>query len=354
MERSEDLIPVRFSGNAREYFGIWIVNLCLSIITLGIYSAWAKVRNKKYFLGNTSIDGRTFEYHAKGIQILIGRIIVVAALAVLSVSSSISLMANIVATIFIVGAFPWLVNRGLKFNAAMTSWSNVRFRFQGKYWKAFLVFVLYPILTVLSLYLAFPFLSRAMTRYTVGHHSLGDHSFAFDSPIRPFYVALFLTFLWVVLGLVLVSAMFVLSHALSPDGFTGLLSGPGADISTALILVSAIIIVLVFMPLVTIYSAFIRNAVFRGMVLEDGHRFKSTISPVTLIWIAVSNAVAVVFSLGLLLPWTRVRMARYLCAHSWVAPNGSLDDFVGDLQRSPTAIGDAYMDIESVDIGAAI
>lgn len=354
MESSEDWIPVRFSGNSREYFGIWIVNLCLSIITLGIYSAWAKVRNKKYFLGNTSIGGRAFEYHAKGIQILIGRIIVVVALVVLSVSSSVSLMANVVATIFIVGAFPWLVNRGLKFNAAMTSWSNVRFRFRGNYWKALLVFVLYPFLTVLSLYLAFPYLSRAMTRYTIGHHSLGDHEFAFDSSIRPFYVALLLTFLWTVLGLGLVSAAMLLSHALSPDGFTGLLSGPGADISTALILVSAIIIVLVFMPLVTIYSAFIRNAVYRGMVLEDGHRFKSTISPTTLIWIAVSNAVAVIFSLGMLLPWTRIRMTRYLCSHSWVEPNGSLEDFVGDMQRSPTAIGDAYMDIEGVDIGAGV
>ncbi len=354
MESSEDLILVRFSGNAREYFGIWIVNLCLSIITLGIYSAWAKVRNKKYFLRNTSIGGRAFDYHAKGIQILIGRIIVVVAMIVLSVSSSISLAANIVVTVFIIGAFPWLINRGLKFNAAMTSWSNVRFRFRGNYWKALLVFVLYPILTVLSLYLAFPFLSRAMTRYTIRHHSLGDHEFAFDSPIKPFYIALFLTFLWTVLGFVLVSAATLVSYALSPDGFSGLLSGPNADISTALILVSAIIIVLVLTPLVTIYSAFTRNAIYRGIVLEDGHRFRSTISPVTLIWIAVSNAGAVVFSLGLLLPWTRVRMARYLCAHSWVAPNGSLDDFVGDLQRSPTAIGDAYMDIESVDIGAAV
>ena len=32
---------VEFKGNAKEYFGIWIVNVLLSIITLGIYGAWA-------------------------------------------------------------------------------------------------------------------------------------------------------------------------------------------------------------------------------------------------------------------------------------------------------------------------
>lgn len=36
-----------FTGSAKEWFGIWIVNLLLSIITIGIYSAWAKVRAKK-------------------------------------------------------------------------------------------------------------------------------------------------------------------------------------------------------------------------------------------------------------------------------------------------------------------
>jgi uncharacterized membrane protein YjgN (DUF898 family) len=35
-----------------EYFGIWIVNLLLSLVTLGIYTAWAKVRRLRYFYGN--------------------------------------------------------------------------------------------------------------------------------------------------------------------------------------------------------------------------------------------------------------------------------------------------------------
>lgn len=354
MDTSKELIPVRFSGNAREYFGIWIVNLCLSIVTLGIYSAWAKVRNKRYFLGNTTIGERAFEYHAKGIQILIGRIIVVAALIILSVSSSISPTANIVVAIVLVGAFPWLVNRGLSFNAAMTSWSNVRFRFGGSYWPAFLVFVLYPFLTILSLYLAFPYLSRAISRYTIGRHSLGDHEFAFDSPIRPFYIAFLKTALWVVIGLALAVGLLLMALALSPDGPSNLILDSEDGLSFILILVSVIILLLVVLPLGTIYSALTRNAIYQGIVLEDGHRFKSTISATTLIWIALSNSVAVVFSLGLLLPWARIRVARYLCAHSWVAPNSSLDEFAGDLQRSPTAIGDAYMDIESVDIGAAV
>jgi uncharacterized membrane protein YjgN (DUF898 family) len=52
-----------FSGTRREYFGIWIVNILLTVLTLGIYSAWAKVRRMHYFYRNTRLAGASFDYH---------------------------------------------------------------------------------------------------------------------------------------------------------------------------------------------------------------------------------------------------------------------------------------------------
>lgn len=68
---------VQFSGRGAEFFGIWIVNVLLTIVTLGIYSAWAKVRTTQYFYGHTKVDGHSFRYLATPIQILKGRIIAV-------------------------------------------------------------------------------------------------------------------------------------------------------------------------------------------------------------------------------------------------------------------------------------
>src|SRR5690348_14861168 len=53
-----------FHGDAREYFRIWIVNLALGIVTLGIYSAWARVRTQRYFYANTRLAGAPFDYQA--------------------------------------------------------------------------------------------------------------------------------------------------------------------------------------------------------------------------------------------------------------------------------------------------
>src|SRR6478752_6783812 len=104
-----------FTGSAREYFGIWIVNVLLTILTLGIYSAWAKVRRNRYFFGNTVLLGRSFEYHAKGLQILIGRLIVLGAFVVLNVMAAIVPILVLLPTLVVLIALPWLVAKGLRF-----------------------------------------------------------------------------------------------------------------------------------------------------------------------------------------------------------------------------------------------
>ncbi len=351
---SPEAIQVRFSGTAGEYFGIWIVNFLLSVVTFGIYSAWAKVRNRKYFLGNTTVDGRPFDYHARGVQILIGRAIIVAVLVIYGVTSSISPIADGVVVVVFAAALPWLINRGLRFNAAMTSWSNVRFRFDGTYWPAFRVFLLYPVLAIFSLYLALPFVARAAKRYTIGRHRLGGHGFAFDSRIGPFYAALFVTFVWLIVGLVVLVAMLVGSGAVEKIASA---TQTGGEMDDTTILISTLVAVIWFVaifPLGTVYAACVRNAIYAGIALEGGHRFESRIFALMLVWIAISNAIAIIVSVGMLLPWARIRVARYLCAHTYVKPAGSLDEFVGDAERRQSAIGDAFMDIDGIDVGAPV
>ncbi len=50
------IISFYFTGKASEYFKIWIVNGLLTVLTLGIYSAWAKVRTNRYMYGNLYLD----------------------------------------------------------------------------------------------------------------------------------------------------------------------------------------------------------------------------------------------------------------------------------------------------------
>ena len=51
--RPPDEYRLQFTGSGADYFRIWIVNLFLTIVTLGIYAAWAKVRTRQYFYSHT-------------------------------------------------------------------------------------------------------------------------------------------------------------------------------------------------------------------------------------------------------------------------------------------------------------
>lgn len=116
-------LEVEFDGRAGEWFGIWIVNLMLTIVTFGIYSAWAKVRRKKYFHQHTRIAGRSFDYHATGGQILVGRLIVLAGVIVYSLLAAMPVLA-VVMPLLLIALIPFLAVRALRFNARMTSWAK--------------------------------------------------------------------------------------------------------------------------------------------------------------------------------------------------------------------------------------
>src|SRR5690606_4063849 len=71
----DELHPVTFTGSGGAYFKIWIVNVSLTILTLGIFSAWAKVRRLQYFHRHPHLAGASFDFHGEPIAILKGRIV---------------------------------------------------------------------------------------------------------------------------------------------------------------------------------------------------------------------------------------------------------------------------------------
>lgn len=203
---SDSKTPIIFTGKAGEYFGIWIVNLLLSIVTLGIYSAWAKVRRKKYFYQNTLIDGVGFDYHASPIAILKGRIIAFVLFVLYNVLAGFNPILALVLLVAFMAALPWIITRGMMFNARNSSHRGLRFDFDGKYGQALLIFVLFPILIVLTLGLALPFVMQRINKFVFEHHKFGTSRFAMAAEVNAFYM-IYLKLLGVLL---LVSALFSL------------------------------------------------------------------------------------------------------------------------------------------------
>src|SRR5215475_7269273 len=101
--------PLRFTGTGSEYFGIWIVNLLLTIITLGIYSAWAKVRRLQYFYRHTELAGSSFDFHGSPTRILVGRILAVVLLFLYKYSVRLHSWFTLVVIVALAIIMPWLL-----------------------------------------------------------------------------------------------------------------------------------------------------------------------------------------------------------------------------------------------------
>ena len=337
---------VEFTGNASDYFGIWIVNVLLSIVTFGIYSAWAKVRNKKYFYGNTIIDDHSFDYHATGKQIFIGRLIVGAGLMVLGLLSAVSPVLYLIGVLGLLLVLPWIIVRAFRFNARVSSYRNVRFNFTGGAGEAFLTFIILPIANVLTLYLGTPFISRAAHRFTTNNHQYGDRNFEFYSDIGPYYSAFFIALGLAIGGIVVLSAL----AGSTLISFSGDLNSISEDAMIGMVIVIYVVMIFIIIPAALIYKAILRNILFNNTSLDDVHHFTSEVHAGRYIWIIVSNALAAGLSFGMLIPWGRVRLAKYMASVTTLISEQSLDGYTSDVQDSAGVISSEYMDIEGFDI----
>jgi|TARA_B100000315_G_C14546229_1_gene573361 uncharacterized membrane protein YjgN (DUF898 family) len=344
---SAQKLPFQFTGNGFEYFRIWIVNVLLTIITLGIYSAWAKVRTKRYFYRNTKVDGSSFEYHARPTQILKGRLLIFGGYVIFVAAAQFQpVIGGIIAIIFVL-AMPWLIVRSHVFTARNSSWRNIRFDFNEHSLKdAIWTFLIVPILIPFTLGIIIPYLSYRGWRFSVTNSRVGRQQFSFQSVrVGAYYRAFFtMVFLLVVIvlafsGLIAVSDTLFRMQDLDPRSGTSLLS-----------LVPLLIILFMYLIVVPGYRVMTRNISLNGATLGD-HTFESTLKVRTVLWIYISNAVAIVFSIGLFTPWARVRVSRYLAKHLVLNAADDLESFVQAEQRKASAFGEEATDFMEVDIG---
>jgi uncharacterized membrane protein YjgN (DUF898 family) len=339
--------PFAFRGNAREYFGIWIVNVLLTIVTLGIYSAWAKVRRQRYFYGNTYLAGASFDYHARPGQILIGRIIVVVLLVAYNVALEVLPIVGIAIFFAFVFLLPWFVVRGLRFNARVTSYRNVRFDFTGNYGGAFLAYIVGTIIIYVSAGILAPLASRWMWNYTLGNLRYGDRPVICDPQLGRLYRQWWLPAAMMVGGMVLLGGLAVLLMIVAENWVLDIwLSWP----FIFLMMIYIPIIALYFVTAL-VYRAGVRNAAFNETVIDSRHLLASSIHRGRYLWISVTNLGATLFTLGLARPWAAVRMARYLAAVTALDATTPLDAYFGTVKASGSAIGAEYMNVEGLDFG---
>lgn len=294
---------LRFTADGREYFRIWIVNVALTLLTLGIYSAWAKVRARRYLYGHIWLGDTAFDYTANPVAILRGRILVAIVAVALWFANLFSLFYYYAALAVLMPLVPWVVVKARTFQLRNSRYRGIAFDFQGKYWDAAVWYPLAWVASFVTFGLAWPFRVFGRDRYLISESRFGNRPFRFNGEAGPYY-GVYVT-VWVV-GMFLffmtcIAAVSTLTT--EPTEPTG--RSPAA----------------VYLPLVFVLAATLFSVVYiRTRLLS--YRWSNTqlgdsdfilqLSFGTMLWLYLSNTVAIVGTFGLFAPFARIRVLRYI------------------------------------------
>ena len=354
--------PFAFHGSGSDYFRIWIVNLLLSILTLGIYSAWAKVRTKRYFYGNTELAGDRFEYLANPVAILKGRLIGVALLIVYSIVGSLSLAFSLASVVVLLWLLPLIVVQSLRFNAYNSAWRGIRFGFDGHYPQSYVAYLLWPIFGLMTFGLGIPWALYKINRFQIDNHRFGTTGSRATATPGGFYRIALISFgVLLILLIVVIATTLIAGVATLPSELTGSPSADPVESDGTIALPELSAFLLVFMLgyltllLVVFVSGLLYQAmrfqlVFNNVEIAD-NKLRNDLSAAGYYWILLSNLLLTIVTLGFFTPWARVRRARYLLSRMWV-DTPSLENFAASEADRISARGDEIG--EAFDLGIGI
>jgi len=314
---------LRFTADGWEYFRIWIVNVALTLLTLGIYSAWAKVRARRYLYGHIWLGDTAFDYTANPIAILRGRILVAIVAAVLGLANTLSLLYYYVALAIFAPLVPWVVIRARAFQLRNSRHRGIAFDFQGRFWDAAVWYPLMAVVSFFTLGLAWPFRIFGRDRFLITESRFGNRPFRFIGEGGPYYGVYILV--WVLTAILFVgSCTAVLALSFDPEQ-----EGPSPALDYFLT---------VFLVLATLTSyVYIRARLlsYRWSCTQLGDSdFVLQLSFAPMLWLYASNAVLIIATFGLFTPFAKIRVLRYVVDQFLVMqPLGEVTFEAGKTQR---------------------
>ncbi len=336
-----NFIPITFGGTTRQYFKIYTVNMLLTILTLGIYSAWARVRTRRFFMGHTYIGKHNLDFDARPLSILVSRLIVVAILGgLLYAEITFDLIWSGVG-VFLVGTLlllPVALVRGRSFIARHTLHRTVRFRYRLEYRRAAILYLGYASFSILFAYtsaqavgsenmriliwpgavllgfiILLPLLLHFDHRVQVDQLQFGRLRFFHESDVKTYYlggnkvfwVSLFVTIVFYLGHLIVLDVLRALLGSLMPDASPLTIGSIGG--------MAGVMLGLLYMTwLFALYRAVFTCLYWQSFCIGKDSRIVSWLEWQSYAWLLIVNYTLIILSLGFMYPWARVRAYRYV------------------------------------------
>jgi uncharacterized membrane protein YjgN (DUF898 family) len=386
---------LRFSGTGGEYFRVWIVNVLLSIVTLGLYTPWARRRTARWFYDHTLIADSPLEFTAPLRKMVFSFILF--ALLYIAYQIAAETGQETMVLFFIVAAAvlaPYIWGSAMRFRLASTRWRGLQLHFAAGWKDVYLAS--WPIFVMAALWIAisfglemlaadagappvrkprgvqFPVVSAPMwglvalgvvvsllciIRVEFNYKSLlvlragigrqrGRWKPVYSDFVRIWAatIAVLLAGIALILALgagALYTLQTLFSNARGPAMFVLILVTVLA-VFLGLILVSA--------PARAYREARMFKLIWSNVGLSQIARFKCDLRHWPFVRLRLKNLLLTLLTLGFYRPFARVSEYRMKADSVTLHVKGGLDQLVGDLVKQQDGLGDALADAAGLDI----
>jgi uncharacterized membrane protein YjgN (DUF898 family) len=383
-------IALVFTASGSEYLRIWIVNVLLTVATLGFYLPFAKARRLRYFYANTLIDGQPLAFHGDPWKLLRGYIVMLLLFGGYAVSGHFSAWAAVAMFVLLALLWPALWRSSLRFRLHNSSWRGLRFGFEGSlagayqailplFLPAFIIVVAnawalsgidqsdptamqramlaqgaWVALGFLVLVALAPLCLCMVKRYQHGGYRWAGQRAAFGAGAGAFYkLGLKSVGLTLLLVLLLALVLGVLTWAAAPMLRGAVGDSPqqrGAAAALSLFLGLGIGYLAVWL-LGSYFSARLQDLSWNATT-SQALAFQSRLRARSLAWLSLKNLLLTVITLGLYRPFAVVKVMALRLSALRVQVDGDIDSWQGSAALpESSASGEMAGDFFGIDLG---
>lgn len=298
-----------FHGSGGALFGIYIVNILLTIITFGIYRFWGKVKVRQYLYSQTELMKDRFAYHGTGKELFIGwlkaaGVFIIGYGIIIGLAKFIHPLFFLLAYPIFIVVIPFALVGARRYRLSRTSWYGIRFSFRGEFKTAVGLYAGGLFLTTITLGIYYPIFHAKMQGFWRNNSYFGNTPFKYD--------------------------------------------GNGKDLLGSFILA-------VFLSIITLgiywfwYKAYEQRYDWEHTTFPSV-KFKSTITGGKLSSFTLTNLLLIIFTLGLGFPWAITRSLNFHFANLVLEGSVDLDKIKQDAQTA-RATADSLADFMNIDSG---
>ncbi|MYG53885.1 MAG: DUF898 domain-containing protein [Rhodospirillaceae bacterium] len=321
-------------GRSGELFVIFLINLALSILTLGIYRFWGRTRIRRYVWSQTSLLGEPLEYTGRGVELFLGFLFALVLIYGPIIGLYFGLGAELPGPgeeplpegveafgtfiLILLAATPIFMLfyyvalfAAYRYRIGRTSWLGIRGGMEGSAWSFGGLGLFLGFLNVITLAWTKPWADSMVFQYRLSRVWFGNGSFESRLDAGGLYGRF--TLAWIGTAVATIGAAVAFRSVIESD----LVRNPTAASSwqlDAIIVAIYLFPIIVYQLLICAYkAALVRNI---AKTLTYGSvRFRADVTFKDVFRLRIPNLLLMAFTLGFAYPYVVMRTMRFIARH---------------------------------------